>query len=445
MPPRRTDRLAVVGGSIAGLATALVAARHGYAVDLYVEPARAGGSFAGVTAGERRFDLGCRLFELDYEAGPAVPVDPAHGTHRPLIQEIAGFIRSILGNALRPAAEPEMWVNATRTRCPLMTVDLTDFPAVLPDAEQAAIRHELAFASHAGPGADLQTASLAQHGRRLHERLIEPLCAKQTPCWADTLASHRRKLWMALFHPETLRQAFNHEPPAFRPYRPFTTTVVGTAYPFADRLLQAARAEPGVTCIPVAALTKLGCAPHGQLALWFGSAAPITLPAAATVLALPPEQLFRAAGVPYALERTGAAILWVDVPEADLLAPPSSLMLCDPGLRPFRISGAGRAPDGRHTLAVEFGAATPCLEAAETALRVTGTIRPGATVRPVHQVTAPAQAAPTAANLHRFEEALARFRCLSPACAVVGHARRFGWDSMNDQLADAIHFGASRL
>lgn len=442
---RSSHHLAVVGGSIAGLAAAIVAARAGRLVDLYLEPARVGGSFAGITAAGRRFDLGCRLFELEYEASPHTPFDSDCGTHRPLIQDIAAFISGILGDDLRPAAEPEIWINATRTRCPLMTTNLADFPAALAPADLEVIRAELAHARFAEPGADLRSASIAQHGARLHDRLIEPLCLKQTPAWGDIPAVHRRKLWMALFHPETLRQAFHHNPMAFRPHRPFTTTRHGTAHPFVDRLHQAACNEPGITCIPVASLTRLGCGADGALTLHFGSGAHVVLSGGATVLALPPEQLFRAAGAVYAPDRLTAAILWVDVPEADLLTLPSSLLVCDPALAPFRISGAGCTPDGHRTLAIEFGAAVPCLEAAVTALRATGVVRDRAVIRPVHQVVAPAQVAPTAANQLRFNQAFAHLQTLGPRCAVLGNARRFGWDSLNDQLADAIHFGASRL
>jgi hypothetical protein len=66
----------------------------------------------------------------------------------------------------------------------------------------------------------------------------------------------------------------------------------------------------------------------------------------------------------------------------------------------------------------------------------------GAVVRIAHQVSGPAQVAPTMANRIAFEIAL---RGLEPFPGILlGGARRFGFDGLNDQIADALyHLGAT--
>ena len=442
MPDRRT----IVGGSVASLAAALIAARAGHAVDLYLDPPRVGGSFAGIEAGGRRLDLGCRLFELDYEPAPPAPFDPASGTHRPLIAPIAAFIRGIMEDELRPAAEPEMWINKHRTRCVLMTVNTAALPAALAPKDRIRILQELrALPAAAAQDDTIKAASLSQHGARLHALLIEPLCVKQYGAWPDVLAAERRKLWMALFHRQTLIETFSGAPIKFRPHRPFTTTRSGVAHPFVHRLHQALIAQPGVAIHKAGPLTRIEFNRDGDATMHFAQRGiSIRAPAETTAIGVPPAQLFAAASIPYAPERLKSSILWVDVPRRDIRRLPSSLMVCTPTFSPFRISAAGQSEAGDQTIAIEFGAAPPSLEAARTTLRRTGVIAAEAPVTPVHQITAASQTAPTAINRDRFNHAATSLRAQGMRAAILGSARRFGWDSLNDQIADAIHYGAAR-
>jgi hypothetical protein len=444
-----TDRLTIVGGSVASLATALVAARAGRPVSLFLDPARLGGSFGGVQAGARRLDLGVRLFELDYERSatcclPLHSFDPGRHTHRPFIADIAAFIRSILPDTLRRAAAPEMWINGVRTRCPLMTVDLTDFPSALSELDRRLIVEQLYTIAPPQEHDTLYAASLGQHGARLHALLTETVCAKQYQGWRATIPSERRKLWAALFHPRTLLEAFTGAPIGFRPHRPFFTTASGGAHPFIARLFGAVAARPDIAIIPSDPLSHLAPGPGDTLLLRFGVAPPIAVPAETTVIGMPPEPLFAAADIPYAPQRVTTSILWVDVPEHDVVRPPSTLLLADPALAAFRVSAVGSAPTGDQTFAIEFGAAAPSLDAARAALLHTGIIRDGARLSEIHRLTGPAQSAPIPANRSAFIMALDRFRALAPGAAILGGARRFGWDSLNDQITDALHFGATR-
>lgn len=436
------DPAIIIGGSTACLTAALAAAERGRPVELYCDPATAGGGFAGVRAGERRVDLGARLFELDYEGQDRRPIAafrPDEDGHRPFIHDIARFVRMIGGNAIAPAREPEMWIAGRRTGCVLMTVDLSSLPSALPPAECATVLQEVAaLPAPYTPGADetLHAASLRHHGPSLHRRLVEDLCRKQWAGWETALACERRKLWAALFHPNTISEAFAGRPITFRPYRPFATIGDGQSFRFVDHLLAAVKASPSIRLHPTPPPSRLAFT-GDTVTAWFDS--PHTWPAETVALGITPEQLFRAAAIPFEPDRIGASVLWVGVDERAIQQSPSCLTICDPALAPFRISPAGPA-----AFAVEFGAATPCLEAARAALEQTATIRAGAALQRLGSLTGPAQVAPTRANRSRFESALSRFRELRFRGALLGAARRFGWGSLNDQIADGLHFGAAR-
>jgi hypothetical protein len=439
------NSLTVIGGSIASLSMSLLTARRGIHVDLYLDPSRIGGSFGGIAVGDRRFDLGSRLFELQYEDSRSLPIsafDTQQDNHRPFIASVAGFIRNILKEDLIPAPTPEMWINGHRTRCALMTVDISDLPSALSSADRALVleqsRRILETSPH--PAITHQTlceASVAQHGQRLHALLTEAVCAKQYAGWRDVPASERRKLWAALFHTQTVFEAFACLPITFRPHRPFSTTVETAAHPFAWRLYQAVQAESQITIIPVGSLTSLSFAPRGVVNLRFGQEIAIQVQSERCVLGLPPESLFAASGVEYAPERITSSIVWIDVAERHIRSVPSTLMICDHDLRVLRISNAGRTP-GWQTFAVEFGSMAPDYLSAVAALQQTGLIAEGAEVRLAHQITAPSQIAPTSANRSIFDTALTH---LVPFRGILlGGARRFGFESLNDQLADALYY-----
>ena len=435
------ETVTIVGGTVAALVAALSAACRGCQVALYVDPARIGGSFAGVVAGQRRLDLGPRLFELDYEGSAPRPIsafDPENGNHRPVIHAVATFIRSILGDDLRPAAEPEMWIGGGRTRCPLMTADLSSLPGALSAEDRACILTDARTTALAD--ATLEQASIDQHGPRLHALLIAPVCAKQHRGWPDLPAADRRKLWAALFHPATVTQAFAGRPIDFRPHRPVATTRTHQAHPFVDRLMQAVRAQPHIAVLPAGPLTGVEAAPSGCLALRFGSHA-IRVPAEGCAIGAPPDQVFRAAGTAWRPDRMVASIMWLEVPDHAVRHAPSTLMIAEPAMRVLRISNAGSI-GGHTTFAVEFGAGRPCGAEASSALRSTGLVGIDAVVRLVHAVSAPGAPVASCGNRATFQAAAAQVG--DWGVDLLAGARRFGFDSLNDQIADGLHFGECR-
>ncbi len=333
-----------------------------------------------------------------------------------------------------------MWLAGRLTRCPLMTVDLSGLPAALPHADRIRIRAEPRATPPGSPGLTLEHASLAQHGPTLHARLIAPLCAKQHAAWTTVPAAERRKLWAALFHPATISEAFENRPITFRPHRPFATTGSHQLHPFVQRLWRAVLAEPGIAAIPAGPLVALHQAAPGTVTLRFPTVS-MQLPAETCILGTAPDQAFPAAGLDWQPERLRAAVVWIEAATDDVCEAPSSLLIPDPAIPVLRISHAGTA-DGRTTLAIEFGATPLCPDAATAALHGTGLVRAGAALHPIHRLSGPAQLVPSPANRAAFLEAAARVTALG--VHLLGGLRRFGFDSLNDQVADGLHFGECR-
>ena len=438
----------IIGSSVASLSAALVAAQRGHRVDLYVDPRRIGGSFGGLKVGERSLDLGCRLFELDYEDNLGKPIaafDPIHDSHRQVITEVAGFIKHVMQDDIRPACVPEMLIAGRRTRCVLMTTDLSGLPAVLSEQDRKHVRDQVQkiLTVPATPNRSQQTlepASLAQHGERLHQLLVQAVCAKQHPAWAAVLATHRRKLWAALFQPQTIFEAFSGGPIGFKPRRPFSTTRAGSLYPFVDRLYQSVRECERIVVVPAGPMNRMSCQHSGIVEFAFDNLS-IAVPSEQCVVAETPDLVFKAAGYTYKPDRMVASLIWLDVAEGQLDRDFSTLTVCDPTLPVLRISNVGTTA-GRHCLAVEFGHLPPCEKLAAAALRQAGLLRASGMVKLVHQATGPAQTVPTGASQRHFEAAqnsLAAFRGV-----LLGGVRRFMFDGLNDQITDALFFGATR-
>ncbi|MDB5371332.1 MAG: hypothetical protein JWP20_2890, partial [Roseomonas sp.] len=347
------EALHVVGGSIASLMAALAAGRH-RPVELYADPARAGGGFGGLPVGGLRLNLGMRLLELDYEDGPAqrLPLgryDPAMHDHRPFADTIRALVAGLAGDAL-VRVTPEMGFGRQRAPCALTTADIATLPPLLAPETRARIAAEAAalLADPAPPpwrflphrpaaldGVGLEAASRDNHGATLHALLLAPVAGRLDPGWANCPAGHRRKLWAALFHPLTVLEAFRDGRTGFRPHRPFWTLRDEGMAGLVGRIMAALKAMPLVRLHPVGRLERLSRR-GAELVLDFGGpgarpARRARLPAAATVIGLGAEEAFAAAGIAYAPARLSAGFAWMRVAERDLLHGPAALLLCGAG------------------------------------------------------------------------------------------------------------------
>lgn len=452
--------LDIVGSSVGCLATALQLAERGRRVRLFLQKGREGGSFHGLQVDGRDLDLGVRLFELDYEDAPAerLPLadfDRDRHNHRPFIDAVASFIRRFIGDDLR-RVEAEMLVAGRRGRCIHFTTDLTGLPDLLDTGDREAMRAQIEAIlrdptvkdwrfqpGHQArlDGVDLATASLDNHGALFHERFVRRHCARQTSGWAQTIASERRKLWMALFHPLTLAEALDRRAPSFRPYRPFYRARAGL---FIERLLDALHRSALVEIVPVGRLVRF--ANGGDTAILdfagIGDAAgrSIEITANQSILGFTGEELFSAAGIAYAPERIRSGVAWVEIPESEILYWPALLSIHDEDISILRVSTTSDgAPQGWRIATIETGSEAPSLEAIRAELEAIGLVSSGATTRLVKSFHGPAQVAATFDNRTRFATALGGFAQLGWNGTVLGPARRFGFESVNDQIVEALH------
>ena len=137
------------------------------------------------------------------------------------------------------------------------------------EAAEAARRH--GDAGWLGPDAadrlataSFDEASLHQHGARFHELFLAPFTTKIRPAGgADVVAGLRRKLWVPLFWPRTVAEAFGGHPVSFVPERPLSVVrPSGGMGPVVQALLDRLRAR-GVTVVPYERMTGVASDPAG--------------------------------------------------------------------------------------------------------------------------------------------------------------------------------------
>jgi hypothetical protein len=278
-----------------------------------------------------------------------------------------------------------------------------------------------------------------QHGPRFHELFLAPFTRKIRPGGgADVVASLRRKLWVPLFWPRTVAEAFGGQPVGFAPERPLTVVRPGGMGPVVRALLDRLRERQ----VPVDTYDRLAAvAPEGPaVRLTFADGREET--ATRPVLGLSAGELFAAAGADHAPDRLRSVLAWVGVREDDLTELPGFVHVLDPGVPAYRITPGERGDDGVRVVCVELAHDVAAEDAAATAvgvLHTTGLLREGAAGSDLGVFSGPTFTDPTAANVARHAAALATWRDLRADAVVVGGAESFGADSFNEQVLQGLH------
>jgi len=455
------EPVVVVGGSVAALAAAAALGERGRAVRLLLPERGIGGGFAALRHDGRTLDLGVRVLELGYEDEPAeVPpladYAPGIGGHRPYVRLVREWAQDLVGERLADAGRPRMVVGGRWADDALFTVELTGLAGVLPAAERAAIAAEAARAVAAegdagvlgAPGLEALSfaeASRRNHGETLHARFAA-LADKYWPGGAEALpATLRRKAWMALFWPRTVREAMAGEPPTFVPRRPFHTVEPDGPGALIAALLERVESLAPVTAERAGRLERLGPAPGG-VRLTFGSGAEVT--ARDPVLAAAPGEVFAAAGIAYAPERVRTVAAWVEVPQDALRELPPLVQLLDAELPAARISrSGGGAPAGMAQLCVELRHDLPeggIGRAAEASLRDSGMLFKDVAPMPIRHVAMPTFTAPTRAAAGAFAAARDELLATGLPVRLTGAAADFAADSLNEQVVGALQVAEER-
>jgi hypothetical protein len=162
------------------------------------------------------------------------------------------------------------------------------------------------------------------------------------------------------------------------------------------------------------------------------------------IIGLGPDQLFAAAGIPYAPARLPLSICWVTVPEADLLTLPSMTFVVDPDLPAYRVNKNSDDRRGWQLISLELSHDSDVGDSeysARQTLEAIGVLRPGGKMELIHQVRAAAFTAPSADNLRAFELARESFNGLRLDAEIIGGASAFGADSLNEQVIQGLRAG----
>ena len=222
-----THHTVIVGNALAGMIAALELAEQGKQVTLINPGGPLGGYFAGLQIDGVMFDAGLVKFELDGYL------------HQAKWSELASYdsaLRNDVGRFLKIVHE---WIlkysPLHQFEIPKMMLEGVVYDDVLlsnayhsfsqfPFAQDCIAelqRSESGVAIHASQKAkgeayealDYATASIANHGKTMHERLIAPYLLKSQGVTADCmLARFHRVAWLPLFYPETLLESYLGRP-----------------------------------------------------------------------------------------------------------------------------------------------------------------------------------------------------------------------------------------
>jgi hypothetical protein len=447
----------VVGGTVAALAAADALAGQGRPTRLLLPRRGVGGGFVPVARDGRTLERGMRVLELHYEgAGTPPPLAgyrAAEDGHRPFVALVDRWVRDLVGDdAVVPVDPPASFLGGRLGPEVLVSSDLRRAAELVPSDVARRIAAEAAAAVEAaGPAgrlapeqaprlweAGFDEVSLQQHGPTFHGVFLAPFTAKVRPAGGrDVLAALRRKLWVPLFWPQTLAEAFGGRPVGFVPERPLSTVRPGGMGPVVQALLARLRAR-GVDVDAYDRLSGIGAAGNRvRLELSDGRVEEAHRP----VLGVPAGELFAAAGIPFSPGKVRSVLAWVGVREADLLELPGFVDVLDLDVPAYRISPGEPDGAGRRIVCVELAHDVPEGAAAGVALDVlvrVGLLRPGADAADLGVFAGPTFTDPTAANLHEHTEALGRWHERDVPAVVVGGATAPFADSFNEQVLQGL-------
>ncbi|MFD0930417.1 FAD-binding protein [Methylophilus glucosoxydans] len=215
-----TKTTVIVGNALAGMVAALELARQGKKVTLVNPGGPLGGYFAGLEIDGVMFDAGLVKFELD----GYLSQNSTLASYNPKLRNDVGrFMNIVHAWALQYAPlhqfdMPKMWLQNKAYDDVVLSNSYHTF-SQLPFAQQSIqeLQQLPAAEIHArekSNGAryhtlDYLTASLANHGKAMHDHIIAPYLMKAQGVTADKmLARYHRVAWLPLFYPETLLASF---------------------------------------------------------------------------------------------------------------------------------------------------------------------------------------------------------------------------------------------
>ena len=466
----RNEPIDVVGNAIASLVAVDALSRSGQTVRWFRPSGPLSGGFQTLQREGRSLELGMRLIELSYESGQAAAeasveeapplaeyVPGPHG-HRPYLGLVESMIRDLAGDDLFTVEEPSCWVRGVAGKDYVVVGDLIDLPQFTTSADRAQILAESERAvQEVGPHGLFASAELSdlmnrsfsdvsvRHcGQRLWSRLVEPL--------VDSIAGHHdvsaglhRKVWMPLFHPQTVLEAARGDL-QYRPDRPLYSIKDGGMGQILSRLEARVASSPLVSIVPTAPVSAVSkISGNGLAKTEFSFEDGTSLIAANPIVGVEPKALFAAAGISYEPDRAVTSIAWVDTEagaeQTDVM--PSVQWVVDDRIPVHRVTqNRGDLPntDGGRTWIVEMRHDLPASDLdgeAINALEVLGLGTKGRS-NVIASMQVPSFVLPSRSNAQSFDTASAELRDRELPMTIVGGARCFGVDSLNEQIVQGL-------
>jgi hypothetical protein len=459
--------LLIVGGGLAGLVAAGELGKAGARVTL-IDPRGAwGGYFAGVQLADRRVDAGAVNLEFSAYAPQASRAEVS--TYDPERRNDVGRFAGVV----------EAWARARadfrRMETPRMRVDGVFLPDLLLGGAlealpklpfAAAASAELRTMADAGSlhargkvagaaydGLDFESASRANHGAVLHERLFGPFVRKVLGGHAGrVLARYHRIPWAPLYWPETLLSVLEGAPPPIGEM-PYSYPAGSSVAAIIADLVDEVRSAPGVTMVQGDDIAAVRAdAAGGEVQLKGGR----TLSAGRIAWNGATGGLVRALGAtasPGPRARAPLALVFLTVPEAAVRQEFSILHLVEETAAAYRVTDlttcAGAAEPHRR-LVVElntdvFAERYGAQPAAEVAAAVARELA-GASVLASPEVADPAKAVvapggltvPDRAAVEAWTADRAAIDALAPDVDLLGAAAGFMATSLNDNVVQGL-------
>ncbi len=365
----------IAGGALASLVAADALATMGRRVVLLTESSRVGGHFAGLYADGVPFDCGLVAFEFGDDGArhdsDLYSYDPDRRTDCARFGDLVRhWAEQHLRLPLMRIPAMELWYDGTIVPDFLFDTNihgLAGLPGALRDriaadlvslpADRESMLHSRVKQS-AGlwDTLDIEVASLANHGRTLHERLIAPMLRKLVgPNGAPRcLARYSRVVAAPMYWPETVRRGVLGDATAMAP-TPFHVVSQAAMGEMVIRLRQRLEASPLVSwragaitriepCMDGVAVTMEGATIEGRELLWGGELS--------TFCALAGESS------PEPLDRERLEIACVTIDRAACLRPDTGTLMIPAGVSlPFRVINQSRNAGetaGRLRLTLEY-------------------------------------------------------------------------------------------
>ncbi len=455
----------MIGNALSVMVAAKALADQGQEVILVNGSKSWGGHFSALQFGEHRFDAGMVLHEFtSFNMNAIADID----TYDPSIRNDAGRFSDTVKayvaqyQTTHQVDEIKMLVNGkiyddmmianhlqALNQLPNAARIKTDLQAICNQADQPL------HAKYKGQAAEfegyaLSEVSIANHGKYLHEQLIEPFCQKLFNCSTSKVSAYYHRVpWLPLFYPETLHSYFTASPQDL-PATEFSYPSGEQVGDLAAKLQSIILAHPNITVIneqpekvcQYQSGYKISFKHHPQITTeqlaWSGSLSQLLL-------------LTDNAHQVQHYEKASLVLLFVTVPVGMMATSFSVLTIPDPDYLTYRItdqSYCAKQETASHKLVIELNADlmaakqqqdSDVLAFVNAELIKMGVLASQATLNVIKQINMN-QALPLAsfANIEAFKTERHVVDTMFPEVQLLGAASGFSSSSFNHQIIQGL-------